>query len=475
MGRSILCLAVLCSASAATAQDVYISIPATNIFNRSEFTTVQNVLNTGRHSNWRIGFLNSIDPTVRSLTNDFTHTTHPTIKLPTEILEWRLASIGGAHPPFKVFDVWPDFKYFVTRDQTWYQPFGTTGSYTAGNVAFTFKIPAKQYALHTFFAGNYSLAVTHNYGSSSFYAIEFTPNEFNVILAVPAAVQWLSSSPAKYVEISSLNPYRSSAPVTFDLQKAELGQTVDFNLMAKASSANIQFTSSKGTAGTRPVSSIRLGTANSVIPFIALSDKWKNYTGAGAFNVAAGNRSRFQPQLSITATDLKNHFFQAGTYSFQLNLDAKSTDNSISAPQNTDVILKVLPLSEITVPAAGQTVNFTFNTADSYRSGQSRTIPNHLMVSNNENFEVYVKTDSEFFKAAGVQSDIRSGILQLGVDGSTLVPLSITPQKILSNAPPVLDRGLDIKYSISAGDAQNLIQKEKKVYSANVVYSFTAL
>src|SRR5699024_10714475 len=117
---------------------------------------------------------------------------------------------------------------------------------------------------------------------------------------------------------------------------------------------------------------------------------------------------------------------------------------------------------------------FDFRTAEHYHHGQSKVIPHQIRLSNNENFELYVKSDTEFFKKEGISSDIRSNILQIGV-GSAEVPLSVTPQKIISNGAPVLDHELDMKYTISAESAQSLIDKEKTTYSIDVIYSFTAL
>ena len=262
---------------------------------------------------------------------------------------------------------------------------------------------------------------------------------------------------------------------------AELGNTVDFNLWAKASSATIQFTSSKlpYIPGTRNISLIQLGSTGTgtVLTKKALSATSQNYSSSSLV-VKAGNRNNFTLQLSVSAADFKTHFFEAGTYTFQLNLDAKSSSGTfpaISALQDTDVTLKVLPLSEITIPTSGQTVNFDFNTSAHYSQGQSKVIPNQIKLSNNETFELYVKSDEDYFKKGGVQTDIDSDILQVGVDGSTLVPLSTSPQKIISSGTPVLDQELNIKYTIPPTGAQRLIGKEKTTYSISVIYSFTAL
>ena len=97
-------------------------------------------------------------------------------------------------------------------------------------------------------------------------------------------------------------------------------------------------------------------------------------------------------------------------------------------------------------------------------------------MSNNENYELYVKSDENYFKKGGLQTDINSNILQVGIDGGSVnAPLSKTPQKILSNGTPVLDRSLNVKYTIPASGAQTLVGKENSTYSINVYYSFTAI
>jgi hypothetical protein len=218
-----------------------------------------------------------------------------------------------------------------------------------------------------------------------------------------------------------------------------------------------------------------LGSNGSALTTKALSADFQNFSAAN-FSVVAGNRNSFIPELYVSAEDFKNFFFEAGTYTFELNLNARSTDNSINSLQNTAVQLKVLPLSEITIPSSGRNVNFNFNTAAQYTDGQSQMIPNQIMLSNNENFELYVKSDENYFKKGGLQTNINSNILQIGVDGSSVnVPLSKTPQKILFNGTPVLDKGLNVRYTIPPAGAQSLVGKENTTYSINVYYSFTAI
>ena len=221
---------------------------------------------------------------------------------------------------------------------------------------------------------------------------------------------------------------------------------------------------------------LKLGGNHPKISTLSLTSVNNILTSGNSFSVENGNRNGFQLNISLSQADFKNYFFQAGTYKFQVNLNAKDTNNSIAAPQNVDYTLKVQTLSEITIPNLGHSINFEFNTLAQYQNGQTKLIPSQLRLSNNETYELYVKTDAAFFKKAGIQSDVPSSILQVGIEGgSPEVVLSTTPQKIVNNGTPVLDKNLNMNYSISADAAQTLVAKEKSTYSINVIYSFIAL
>lgn len=464
---------VFCGAAATKAQDVYLSVPENNIFNRTEFTSVPTrVMTNANRTNWDYAFLGllPIAPTFTSVSGpNFTHSSS-SLTLPASTLLWQLESMGGQLPYTGLSGYLPGFQSFSTSAVKWFEPpsISIGGGFNRGNINFTFKIPASQFTANAFRAGNYSMDITQNYN-------DFTPRNFKTILVIPSSIRWIANSLTKYIEISSLNDYRSTGTRVWDLGNTEIANTVDFNFWAKAVSTNVQFTSSKGVPGTRNIASIKLGSNGSALTTKALSADFQNFSAAN-FSVVAGNRNSFTPQLYVSAEDFKNFFFEAGTYTFELNFNARSTDNSINSLQNTAVQLKVLPLSEITIPSSGRNVNFNFNTAAHYTDGQSQMIPNQIMLSNNENFELYVKSDENYFKKGGLQTDINSNILQIGLDGSSVnVPLSKTPQKILFNGTPVLDRGLNVRYTISPAGAQSLVGKENTTYSVNVYYSFTAI
>lgn len=469
----IVIFTVFCGCNIMQAQDVYLSIPENNIFNRTEFTSVPTrVMTNANRTNWDYGFflIGPIAPTFTSLSGPtFTHSSSSST-LPGSTLLWQLESMGGQLPSTGISGFLPGFQSFSTSALKWFEPPTTSfgGGFSRGNINFVFKIPAAQFAANTYRAGNYSMDITQNYN-------DFTPRNFKTILVVPSFIRWGTTSLTKYIEISSLNDYRATGTRVFSLDNTEIAHTVDFNFWAKAASTNVQFTSSKGVPGTRNIASIKLGSNGSALTTKALTASFQNFSPAN-ITVGSGNRNSFIPELYVSSEDFKNNFFEAGTYTFELNFNAASTGNSINSFQNTAVQLKVIPRSEITIPSSGRNVNFNFNTAAHYTNGQSQMIPNQIILSNNESFELYVKSDENYFKKGGLQTNINSNILQIGLDGSSAdTPLTKTPQKILFNGTPVLDRGLNVRYTISPAGAQSLIGKENTTYAINVYYSFTAI
>ncbi|MEO5790246.1 MAG: hypothetical protein ACOH2D_15225 [Gelidibacter sp.] len=462
---------LLLAATALTmAQDVRIEIPISNINNKTDFSVTRTVFNTGSNTRW-------IDkqetPNMWCLNSRFLQENASGASLPTSVLQWQLDNIGGQQPTYHVHDIQPGYKSFSTSPQSWYEPYSNGSKYSSGNVVFKFKIPAAAFENNIFQPGEYKLTINHNYENY------FTPNSFNIILVVPYTqpIQWLSNMPTKTHEITSLNQFRSGGTRTFDaIGAAEISNTINFNLWAQTASSSIKYTSSNGVEATREVSLLKLGSTYPKVITAPLSANWKNHTPNNPFLVVAGRKHNFDLQFSISESDFRNHFFNAGIYNFQINLDAKSTTSNDSDIHKTDVSIKVLPLSEITIPMPGNEVSLEFNTATDYQHGKSRIISNQIQLSNNETYELYVKSEFPYFNKSGIQSDVPSRILQIGVDGDVhKVTLSQTSQLIISNGTPVLDKNLNMMYTISASAAQTLLSKEKATYSINVIYSFTAL
>ena len=460
----------------ASAQDVYIEIPTSAIFNRSEYTTIGTIMNTQGHNSWRAS--PGKDPYIRSNSGDyFRHTSKPNTFLPTSVLHWRLASIGGSAPLFNRGDVWPDYKWFNSTYQTWYQPNSSSGRYNSGNIDFYFKIPQSQIANNAFYAGKYKIQLEQDYGRSFWYIIEFSPENFSAYISIPENITWLSILDSKTYSVTSLNQFRSGSSQTLiNLGPMQIGHTLDFNLYAKIDESEIQFKPLKGDIRKINISSLKLGSNHPKLVTMPITKIWKNFSPNSNFTVEAGNRSDFEFQISISNDDFKNYFFEAGTYNFQIQIDARGIIESKGSEKYIQVALVVPALSEISLPSGNTEINFTFNTMLQYNEGQSKTIPNQIRISNNENYELYVKSSTTHFNSNGIQSDLNASILEVGVEGySQKASLSKTSKKLLSNGKPILDKNLNITYSISPEAAQSLITKEKKAYEINIIYSFTVL
>ncbi|MDX1326605.1 MAG: hypothetical protein R3299_02795 [Arenibacter sp.] len=464
-------VAILSLGAPMVAQQLRIEVPIDNIKNKTEFNTTLHVLQSGAQDRW----VKKKDPSFRIRGNrNFIHSARPNISLPASILLWQLESIGGTPAPFRKQERLPGFQRFSTSPTNWYEPHSSKGHFNPGNVAFRFKIPAKVFKENTFVPGEYTLDVTHNYNASY-----FSPVDFQVVLVIPEgqSIEWVTKTPITYHEISSLDRYRAGGAQVFDaLGPVEISNTTSFNLWAKTNSTNIDYTSPSGELVTLPVSMMRLGSSHHNIKTTALSDAWSNISSGTPFDVGRGNKHSLDLHLSIAEGDFKTHFFEAGTYKFQLNLDAKSTDNTVSAVHNTDFSIEVHPLSEITIPPVGNNINFEFNTPAHYQNGQSKLIPNQLKISNNKPYELCVKSDNSYLRLSGDSSDVPASILQVGIaGGSQKVTLTNSCQNIITDGAPVLDKKLDMIYTISAEGAHTLVGKEKGTYSINIMYSFTAL
>lgn len=469
-------LSILGGTLSVSAQDVYIQVPSNNIFNRTEYVTVKNVMNTQGNNSWRV--VPGKDPSIRSISGDrFLHTQKPNAFLPSSILHWRLDNINGNTPPFNWGDVWPGYKWSISSYQTWYHPFLSTTKYSAGNIDFKFKIPSSQIAENSFYAGRYKMEIKQNYGQSGWYAIEFSPEQFHVFIEIPEIISWLADLNYKTHNITSLNEFRSgNSQIVIDLGPMEIGHTIDFDLYARTGSNSIVFTSLNGNTRNIDVDLISLGSTNPKITTFPLKRNWTKHSINDFFTVEPGNRSAFDLQLAINREEFKTHFFEAGNYHVSIELDAKGTEQFVSANKVIDFTIVVPALSRISLLGGGGEVNFVFNNPEQYNEGQSKTIPNQLRISNNDNYELYVKSETNQFSSNGIPSDIDASILEVGIEGSAAkVHLSTSSQKIINEGIPGLDQYLNMVYSISPSAAKTLISKEKKSYEINVIYSFTAI
>ncbi len=116
---------VFCGYTATKAQDVYLSIPENNIFNRTEFTSVPTrVMTNANRTNWDYTFFGfaPIAPTFTSVSGPtFTHSSS-SFTLPGSTLLWQLESMGGQLPSTGFSGSLPGFQSFSTSAVKWFEP-----------------------------------------------------------------------------------------------------------------------------------------------------------------------------------------------------------------------------------------------------------------------------------------------------------------------------------------------------------------
>lgn len=152
---------VFCGATVMKAQDVYLSVPENNIFNRIEFTSVPTrVMTNANRTNWDYTFfgLTPVAPTFTSVSGPNFTQPSSSFTLPSSTLLWQLESMGGQPPATGYSGSIPGFQSFNTSAVRWFEPSGSiffAGGFNRGNINFNFKIPASQFTSNAYGARNH--------------------------------------------------------------------------------------------------------------------------------------------------------------------------------------------------------------------------------------------------------------------------------------------------------------------------------
>ncbi|ULT28162.1 hypothetical protein KUH03_17135 [Sphingobacterium sp. E70] len=102
------------------------------------------------------------------------------------------------------------------------------------------------------------------------------------------------------------------------------------------------------------------------------------------------------------------------------------------------------------IVANQQTVNLAFATTNDYKNGVNLNMPAHLRVSKTTPYNLYVRATSTSFTSGA--NSIPLNVLRIGPmagqSGMNTITLSSTAQQLIQNADPVIDRNLNMLYSI---------------------------
>ncbi len=410
---------------------------------------------------------------LKSNTSVFTHTTLSGATLPSSFVSFKLHSISNHTPGSSNLPSSPlDYQTLGTTFKPYLDPPSQNSASTSGIVLMNYKI--SDYSNVQLHAGRYTIDILNNqiYNLFDFYHYT-TPNDWQMYIDVPVLCKW-TNTPAAITRTLELSDFSSNEDLILDLSGMEAGHTVGAIVDIRGSGP-ISYRSPTGFTGTVALNNVQATGAG--LSNRQLTTAFQQLTATG-FSVAAGNRSMVPLQLRIPATNLNNNFYNPGTYTFNVDVRVRNANTSVVDIKTIPVTITTNTLNNISIQGSPD-ITFTFASPADYQLGKSQNMPNHLLISNSRSYEVYVKSGSSFFTLNGVPSAIPASILQIeNGAGETAVitrSLSTTPQAILSNAPPVVNRNVSIQYKIPPEKTGLLFGRTtgNTPYLLTVIYSFT--
>lgn len=212
---------------------------------------------------------------------------------------------------------------------------------------------------------------------------------------------------------------------------------------------------------------------------ITLSAAPKALTTTLGIPVPTINSQTLDHSFSITGEQLKTGFVQAGNYTVPLTytyskLSSSYPSGTLQTQRNGTLEVVVSDLGELI--ANQQAVNLRFTTTSHYVNGVSQDMPAHLKISKTTPYNLYVRATTENF--ASGPNTIPLSVMKIGpMNGQTgmnTISLSTTAQQLIQAADPVIDRLLNIKYSIPATETDHFLNKPPGTYSTSIIFSFVA-
>ncbi len=159
-----------------------------------------------------------------------------------------------------------------------------------------------------------------------------------------------------------------------------------------------------------------------------------------------------------------------------VGLSASSAQAQLTSGQTVLGVTLVDVVAIVVQPAAA----LSFATAANYESGVSASYPTHVTVTSNRAYDLKVKALTDLKAPIGaLGGDIPINNISVQVDGTTgvgttsTVNLSTSDQTLAASAPGSIAKVIAIKYSTSGNNVA--FAKSSGVYTANLVYSITAL
>lgn len=173
------------------------------------------------------------------------------------------------------------------------------------------------------------------------------------------------------------------------------------------------------------------------------------------------------------------------TASAQLPIDLEKSGSTLShipIPVAVQVDDFISLSSDI---GTGMQVNLGLKDADDYNKGVSLTMPNQIVISSNQKFNLLARAANKNFTSAGYSYfpsnilDIRiknTDLLGTGLILQSIQGLEVNDQVLINNAAPTIKKYLNIEYSISPKNAINkILGISPGVYTNTIIYTLSTL
>lgn len=439
-----------------------VTVPQANIQARTDYTAS---ITAGQYTS-----VLTLLPTFRVKADASTFNSTTSGNFPTNLVHIKLSSIGAV--PLLSLSGNNEVALSTTNQNL----YTALASLASGTITANARIATSS---QTWVAGSYTNNVS--FSTQGILAGSITPTSFVLTINIPGFISPPASIGTTSILVNDLSYYRAVNGISSN-SVIPLSTTVPYIPSIKSGNTQFSFStaSAYNTLPVTPVSTVNTtltGIANATSAALSTTDQ--SLTNTTGIAVPTNNNHSLTYTYNIGLNQLKTNFIQAGTYSVPLTytwnkVSSAYPSGSVQSQANGSLSVVVSDLGEIV--ANQQTVNLAFATANDYKNGVNLNMPAHLKVSKTTPYNLYVRATSTSFASGG--NSIPLNVLRIGPmagqSGMNTVTLSTTAQQLIQNADPVIDRNLNILYSIPASATSVLLNKPAGAYTANIVFSFVA-
>lgn len=133
----------------------------------------------------------------------------------------------------------------------------------------------------------------------------------------------------------------------------------------------------------------------------------------------------------------------------------------------------------------GLQVNLKLKDAEDYDKGISLIMPNHIVVSSNQKFNLLARAANKNFTSANY-SYFPSNVLDIRIKNTDLLGtdlslqniqgLEVNDQVLIINAAPAIKKYLNVEYSITSKNAINkILGIDPGIYTNTIIYTLSTL